>query len=339
MSSYHSIEDLLKDPSFRAWVFGQAKGGHWDKILDRQGDQRDKLLQAKEILLALNNEGYDWSSRKQEKVFEKIQSRTKHLKPAKPMRILNLSLYFLLAISLFTGTIWWSNLSGLLFPETTASYVEEAIWVSKANPKGQKSNIHLPDGSTAILNAESSIRFRQNFGKSGREIYLEGEAFFEVAEDIEFPFEVFCEALSITALGTSFNINSFQEGITLVQLASGKVKVENKMGQEAPLELNPGEEVVHVYGNRMEKRSFDLNSAFLWKNGTLHFENTDIETFVEEVERWYGVEIKIVNPPRNQLQITGKFSEDYLSKVLDIIGYAYGFSYKINQKQVVLTFD
>ncbi|WP_114750362.1 FecR family protein [Pleomorphovibrio marinus] len=339
MSSYHSIEDLLNDPSFRAWVLEQAKVERWDKILDQQGDQREKLLQAKEILLALNNEGQDWSSRKQEKLFEKIQFRTKQRQTGKPKGKVKLGLFFLLAIALFAGTIWWSHFAGLISPKSTITYVEEAIWVAKANPKGQKSRIHLPDGSTAFLNAESSIRFRQNFGKSGREIYLQGEAFFEVAEDKEIPFEVYCDALSITALGTSFNINSFREGITLVQLATGKVMVENNKDQEAPLELNPGEEVVHIYGNGMEKRSFDIQNAFLWKSGTLLFENTDLDTFVEDLERWYGVEIKIVNPPRDQLQITGKFTEDYLSKVLEAIGYAYGFSYRINQKQVVLTFD
>ncbi len=340
MSTYTNIDDFLNDATFRAWVLDNVKVSKWDKLLLQPGEERDKLLQAKEILLALDREGQDWSYIRQDKLFQHIRSKTGLSR--KTRQTSNRSSRFLLLaliILCFFGAAWWFDW-GSLFPSSPPiSYIEEAIWVAKANPKGQKSKIHLPDGSTVFLNAESSLRFRQDFGKSGREIYLEGEAFFEVAEGESLPFQVYCESLSITALGTSFNINSFQDGITKVQLATGVVMVENEKEDEAPLELTPGEEVIHAHGKGMQKRSFDLSKGFVWKNGTLLFKNSNLEQFKTELERWYGVEINVVNRPRNQLQINGEFTEDYLSKVLEATGYAYGFSHNINQKQVVITFD
>jgi transmembrane sensor len=340
MSTYYTIDDFLNDATFRAWVLGRVKVNKWEKMQMQPGEQREKLLQAKEILLVLDREGQDWSVNRQEKIFHQIRSKTGLSRKAKsPSNHFYRVLLFALGTLFLFGSIWWFDLATIFYPSPPISYVEEAIWVSKSNPIGQKSKIHLPDGSTVFLNAGSALRFRQDFGKSGREIYLQGEAFFEVAEDESLPFQVYCESLSITALGTSFNINSFQKGFTKVQLATGKVVVENETEDEAPVELSPGEEVIHAHGKGMQKRAFDSSKAFVWKNGTLLFRNTDLETFISDLERWYGVEINVVNPPKNQLRINGEFTEDYLSKVLEAIGYAYGFSYSIDQKQVVITFN
>jgi transmembrane sensor len=339
MSSFSSIEEFLNDDTFRSWVLEGKKTEKWEKILSQPGENRDILLQAREILLALDREGQDWPSKRQDNLLRQIQKRTAALpKSSKGKILVRKYLVLLIPIVCLVGMAWWYGIDDF-FKTSSTVYVEQAHWVSKSNPKGQKSKIHLPDGSTVFLNAESNIRFRQDFGKLGRELYMQGEAFFEVAENEAFPFQVFCESLSITALGTSFNINSFQEGVTKVQLATGKVIVENETYEEVPLELAPGEEVVFTSNTGMEKRAFDFASSLAWKNGTLFFQNTDLETFTKELERWYGVEITVMNPPKTRQRINGEFTDDYLSKVLEAIGYAYGFSYEINQKQVVITFN
>lgn len=120
---------------------------------------------------------------------------------------------------------------------------EGAKWITKSNPKGQKSKIHLPDGSTVILNAESQIRFKNDFGKADRDIF-KWRIVFEVAQDSLLPFRVFSGELVTTALGTSFNINSYDKNRVNVQLATGQVKVFKEELESESLLLQPGEEVI-----------------------------------------------------------------------------------------------
>src|SRR5690606_21518010 len=117
-------------------------------------------------------------------------------------------------------------------------------WTTKSNPIGQKSIIQLADGSKVVLNADSELKFLDNFGQGHREIYLKGEAFFEVALDSLRPFTVYSGESVTMALGTSFNINSYDNKKVQIQLATGKVKVIHEDKEKEPVYLDPGEEVI-----------------------------------------------------------------------------------------------
>jgi ferric-dicitrate binding protein FerR (iron transport regulator) len=214
----------------------------------------------------------------------------------------------------------------------------DVTWVTKFNPKGQKSKIHLPDGSTVIMNADSEIKFKTDFGVTNREIFMTGESFFEVAPDSLMPFRVFSEELVTTALGTSFNIDSYDPEHIRVQLATGKVEISgNRIVNEKVL-LEPGEELRTMGGQTFRKGKFDPSKAFLWKLGILLFNDASLSAFQVTLERWYGVEIEVVNAPEQSPKISGEFKDTYLSNVLEAVGYAYGFEYKIDQKKVKLVF-
>src|SRR5690606_301867 len=116
------------------------------------------------------------------------------------------------------------------------------------------------------------IRFKNNFGQGQRDLYLKGESFFEVAPDSAVAFRVFSGELITIAIGTSFNINSYERGKEQVQLATGKVKVFKETKQAQAFYLLPGEEVVMQADSTINKRDFDLDKAFLWKKGILLFE-------------------------------------------------------------------
>ncbi|EPR69622.1 FecR family protein [Cyclobacterium qasimii] len=182
-------------------------------------------------------------------------------------------------------------------------------WIIKTNPKGQKSTLMLSDGSNVVLNAESELRFKREFGQSHREIYLTGEAFFEVASDSLLPFRVHSGDLITTALGTSFNINSYKENWVQVQLATGKVRVSNISEKNQAVDLVPGEEVVIGNDSQLIKSKFDLNKAFYWKEGVLGFEKVPFEEVVQSLERWYAVDIQVKKPPSSSVKISGEFKK------------------------------
>ncbi|SHN13661.1 FecR family protein [Cyclobacterium lianum] len=213
-------------------------------------------------------------------------------------------------------------------------------WVSKANPSGKKTIIHLSDGSKVYLNAESSIRYPENF-KSDRSIILEGEAFFEVAEDTLHPFRVEAGALLTTALGTSFNIRTFpEEDKVFLALVSGKVKTEvSGTGNEAY--LLPGQ------GTSLDKNSQEiqlpyqanLDQVLFWKEGVLHFEQVSFLDLITRLERWYGVDVTVKGDYPKSGTFSGTFkNNENLTNVLQTIQFAEEFSFESEGKQVLIQF-
>ncbi|MEX2594034.1 MAG: FecR domain-containing protein [Anditalea sp.] len=349
MKSYHHIEDLLSDKSFKDWVLkgDSLQQIYWEKWQAGNPGKVEMLKQARTILLELDSAGRDWEEQRQARLFSKIRERINsrdkmHAVPIYTSYRSKTEKWTRAAIATFILLVSFAALLKVDFSGQSQQKAEleekKEVWITKSNPRGQKSTIQLPDGSTLVLNSESEIRFNSNFGKDQRNIYLKGESFFEVAPDSLLPFRVFSGELVTIALGTSFNINSYEKGEVQVQLATGKVKVFHDKEEDQPYFLAPGEEVRLGAGSGMSKRKFDLNKAFLWKEGILSFEQVPFSEAVLTLERWYAVEIEVKNRPSQEKKISGQFKDFYLSDVFESLGYAYGFDYQIKNKQVVINF-
>ncbi|WP_339925620.1 FecR domain-containing protein [uncultured Cyclobacterium sp.] len=352
MRDFNAIDDFIDDASFRNWVLrnNPESGLSWNKWLMENPEKLEVFNEARAVLLELDLPGNDWNAEKERVLHQKIQLRINkktiplHLKQNKSK---NYAIYgygakaAVIAFVLILSVVGFLQLKYATEKEIDISAMlqDEYQWITKSNPKGQKSKIHLPDGSTVILNAESQIRFNNDFGKSDRDIFLKGESFFEVAKDSLLPFRVFSGDLVTTALGTSFNINSYDKDRVNVQLATGQVKVFKENLESESLLLKPGEEVILEEHGQMSKRNFDKQTAFLWKDGTLKFTDVSFSEFKVALERWYGVEIGVKGTPSSALLISGEYKDKYLSSVLESLGYAYGFEYKIAQKKVTLKFN
>lgn len=221
--------------------------------------------------------------------------------------------------------------------------------IIKKNPAGQKSAILLTDGSRVILNSESSIEYSKDFNKENREIKLVGEAFFEVAKNKDKPFIVRSGNVHTTALGTSFNIKAYNDNDDnnenekiQVSLATGKVRVETIAKEKIThsIELNSGEEIYYEQQtNDFLKRTFDAKSRLSWKEGILYFNESDFWEVIDRLEKWYGVEIRIINRSRIVLKhFSGEFKNQSLQTVLGAFAYSNNFYFKINDKEVLITF-
>ncbi|NHE59392.1 FecR family protein [Cyclobacterium plantarum] len=242
------------------------------------------------------------------------------------------------SVSLLLGIFIYS----LYQNEPTASISDKQIisWLEKANPAGKKTIIHLSDGSKVYLNAESKIRYPENF-KSDRRIFLDGEAFFEVAEDSLHPFAVVAGDLTTTALGTSFNIKSFPEEsqVSLV-LVTGKVKAEVS-NTEAPAFLKPGQGISLSKGSGQLLETFEANleQTLFWKEGILHFEQVSFMDLITQLERWYGVEITVSGDYPKNGGFSGTFKKnENLINVLQTIQFSEEFSFQSGDKKVLIQF-
>jgi ferric-dicitrate binding protein FerR (iron transport regulator) len=215
-----------------------------------------------------------------------------------------------------------------------ASLVESTS-IIKSNPKGQKSMIMLPDGSRIWLNAESTIKYEENFSDSLRVVQLTGEAFFDVVKDPLRPFIVEANDLKTTVIGTSFNVYSYPEsqGAT-VSLLSGKLKLTSTKENTF---LEPGEQANHNQENgTLTKQKIDIETIALWKDNILVFEKEEFETVIHRLERWYGVDIVIQGQPAKQWKFTGYFENENLKNVLEVLSFGKNINFKIEGKHVRL---
>ena len=215
--------------------------------------------------------------------------------------------------------------------------------ISRYNAEGRKSEFRLQDGSVIFLNSESSVSFHEAFSDTARIVWLDGEAFFDVAEDSLKPFYVVSENIKIKALGTSFNVNGFSvsEGIS-VSLASGKVAVINmKKAAVKPVILLPGQQVsYHKKVNSFSPVSeYDRVKVEGWKDGILSFDKADLDEIIQKLNRWYGVDIYVNNKPEDPISYTGTFKRQSLENVLISMGFVNHFDFEINDKTVVLSFQ
>lgn len=217
--------------------------------------------------------------------------------------------------------------------------------VVKSAARGEMLKVMLPDRSVVILNADSRIEFRKEFSSDKREINLEGEAFFEVTPDKERPFIVTSGNVATTALGTSFNIScrlDSMEKQVEISLVSGSVRVEKtgRKGTEAgwrDILLQPGQRAFLDAQSQLAKTDFNEKEV-LWKNGILYFNATPFRDVLSILERWYDVDIEVVNNNADR-QYSGEFKDETLENVLESIAFSGGFRYEIDDRKVRIDFD
>lgn len=217
----------------------------------------------------------------------------------------------------------------------------QAVTEIKSNPKGQKSVIVLRDGSRVKLNADSELSFPETFSDSSRIVYLKGEAFFEIARDVDRPFTVVTDNIATTALGTSFNVKAFPDQADIeIVLATGKVKVINTSPSEIAkpdeLTLDPYFRATFTKANRgLHKDSIDVTETLAWKDGILYFRDAKLDEIKEKLERWYNVEFTVLNENRwGRRQFTGSFDNESLKNVLEGISFSSKFKYHITGRKV-----
>jgi ferric-dicitrate binding protein FerR (iron transport regulator) len=203
-----------------------------------------------------------------------------------------------------------------------------------ATPRGGQYQLVLPDGSKVWLNASSSIHFPTAFTGNQRNVELTGEAYFEVAKNKEKPFHVNVKGMQVEVLGTHFNVNAYgDEGNIKTSLLEGSVKI--KSGQASGL-LKPGEQAI-LGGNvnKIEIKKADMSEVMAWKNGLFQFDDAGITTIMQEISRWYNVEIVYQGeiPVR---RFEGKISRDaQLSDVLKILELS-DVKFKVEGRTIVV---
>lgn len=201
---------------------------------------------------------------------------------------------------------------------------------------GQRSEVLLPDGSRIRLNSASRVSYSAGYGKTDRNIFLDGEAFFEVAKNAELPFVVSTGNISVKALGTKFNVRSYKEGNETVTLVEGKV-LTTAGGAEAVLHPHQCVSYDKVSGKLGQPRPTGLSSDVPWLCNEVAFDDDSLAAVAAEMERLYNVRVEFEDEEIRGFRYTGVIPNSSLNAILGIITEASPVSWTIDGNVVTLS--
>ena len=203
-------------------------------------------------------------------------------------------------------------------------------------PLKAKYNVLLSDGTKVYLNAGSSLRYPDHFAGELREVFLEGEGYFEVVADTLHPFIVRALDIGVRVLGTSFNINAYPDGewikTTLVQ---GKVEARC---DNTTIIMSPDTQVAY-HKERKEINYIPVNTADFtsWKEGYYNFEEMPLKELMQIFTRWYGIKIEFAQPELGELRFSGRLKRyDDVKSLFNTLEYTRDIKFVVMDDHVII---
>lgn len=186
---------------------------------------------------------------------------------------------------------------------------------------GTRTKIELADGTAVWLNDGTTLRYPESFTGSKREVFVDGEAYFEVKHNPEKPFVVNNPMITTVVTGTHFNLNAYSaDQYFEATLLEGKISLEKK-NQE--LTMKPGEQVqFDVKNQKIEQKIVNPEDAAAWVNGKLIFRDERLSTVLKKLGRWYNVEIIPTDPHLGDYVLSGTIEKEKLDQTLSLISLA-----------------
>jgi len=220
----------------------------------------------------------------------------------------------------------------LVFSVINSNSVAESALNTITTPNGGQYEIILPDGSKVLLNAASSLKFPNSFNGNKREVQLTGEGYFEIAHLAEKPFYVKSEGTTVQVLGTHFNVNAYQYNQIKTTLLEGSVKLSSNA---ASIRLVPGEQGLTNESGSIQTRKVNADKEVSWRKGWFNFDGSSIVEVMEEISRWYDVEV-IYEGKIPHKEITGKVPRNAkLSVVLEMLRYS-DLQFEVNSRKITI---
>lgn len=180
---------------------------------------------------------------------------------------------------------------------------------------GQQHTLRLPDGSRVTLAPQSQLRYPKQFAADVRDVYLEGEAFFEVSKNPHRPFRVHGGGWTTRVLGTRFNVSARPGAAQVaVSLVEGRVEV---LDQQATYRLRPGQQLLaDRRTGRVFRQPFSADRVTGWRQRHLIFQNEKLADVAEQIERLYGVKLVFADTATANVRLWATFRNEPLPAVL-----------------------
>lgn len=301
---------LLTNDNFIDWVRSPTPelDQYWQQWLIKNPHRVDELAQAQRLLRGLQTDKSTFPTQDKRRLYEKLAAYSQDRGHATVSQTKIRTANYWRPIGIAASVLVAALLIGFLIRNSVPS---ETVVTTQY---GKTQEFTLPDGTEVFLNANSTLRYAAN--ETPREVWLEGEAYFQVvkqknavtkrAED----FKVHTQNLTVRVLGTRFVVDSRKEQVVLDE---GKVEVQPRTDGQSHLSLAPGEmAVLNRKTNQIKVTQVNSYDYIAWKDNQLIFNETPLYEIAQLLQERYGYEVKFANPVTRQETFNGTFPADDL---------------------------
>jgi ferric-dicitrate binding protein FerR (iron transport regulator) len=313
---YHfSVNDFVMDEFFQAWVWHPTEENNqfWRSWLALHPDKAQMVEEARGILKKLNFPKYALSEKEVGEIWNKVKNSDVYEQTV-PLKT--------------SSSYWWYSAASVAAILCVIFFfqIQKTNRVVIQTTFGETKSIVLPDSTTVILNANSKIAFADDWeNQPVREVWLEGEAFFEVKHlQDDQPFKVKVDdGVAVEVLGTSFNVYHRTEE-TKVVLNSGQIRlsVPTDTKLEEKIMMKPGD-MVEVKSKKYNKRSVDANLYVAWTHNKLILDYTSLGEIIQMLEDNYGVKVVVDHPGLLSQTVSGSMPMPEAERSVELIAKAF----------------
>ena len=331
-----TIESLVASDAFQKYCLAPDTSDiqYWEKWLKSNHQEQEIFYQAKEMVKSLS---FQIADEEIQNEFQSLRSKLNQTTPQEAVikertntrtakiQTLNRRSYitrmagvFLILAMAFFGWKMWNPTS---LQMVTTDF-------------GKTKTLKLQDGSEVMLNANSSLRFAENWnGKETREVWLEGEAFFKIAHSDQQKFIVHTEKGKVEVLGTEFNVIQRMEELE-VTLVKGKVQLE--LPNDTKINMQPNDQV-SIKNQTVDHSQIDVKTVTDWKHNKMIFKNASIKSIINRVENNFGWKVELRNQEILKRKINANIPENNPKLLLDALTAIYDLKItKINEQHYVI---
>lgn len=201
----------------------------------------------------------------------------------------------------------------------------------------ERTRFTLPDSSQVWLNPNTQLSYIEGFDGDVREVKLNGDAFFDIKRNEAKPFVVLGQKTRVQVLGTSFLVHSKGgDEREFVEVATGKVQFTDKNDSKNTCVLTAGDEAFFTPSRPLEVKKEVTQNASAWKTKRLAFDNTSLKDVLADVERYFGISVKVENEAMLNCRFTGVFENPTIEGVLQIVSISVNSTYQKDANQYLL---
>jgi len=319
---FTNLKDFIEDVSFNRWILEKSEKDRliWEEWLTNHPEKETLVADAASILTGIQFNTSFPSSAKVEKElkFLHLSIAAKEAARKQPKQMFS-GLRRRNTLYAIAATVALVLVATFVIP-----YFLQESSVEHRTAFGQFEQIELPDGSKVALNANSTLKYEAT---NPRKVWLDGEAFFEVAKKPATGenFQVQTNDLTVKVLGTAFNVNS-RNAQTKVFLEEGKVVLEGIELAQHKIEMIPGELVSYSKKDKkiIEQRKAKTLENTSWKNGVIRFTEVPLSTVLQEITAIYGIQFDTRINNSIDKPFTGGIPNKNLNIALETLKEIYG---------------
>jgi transmembrane sensor len=360
MENNMRFEDLILNQSFCDFVSGNKDASeYWNKWIDSHPENKEEFDQAIMILkVLLNARKRHIPVDKNESLNDLLKSLRVDKKSSRKFKIDGYQLKWLqvaaiILVIIISSVVWKMN--------KTSTSKEEPAYTEIIVPVGEKAQVILPDNTHVWINSGSRFKYPVKYGNANREVFLEGEAYFDVTKQHGKLFVVNTRDVKIKVLGTAFNVKNYALDKNVeTTVVRGLVKVECTSAQNNAVYVNPNEKAIYVKENRQIAISSSVKNndkpeiektiqpiliskinpepVICWKDQQLVFTDETFGDMVVKMERWYNMKIRINDSTLMAERYNGKFvHNETIYQVLEAIKITTPINYTVKDNIIIIT--